>query len=192
MSTKIITLTCEHCNKEFDRRLAEYNYQMKKNPNRKIFCSINCTTSYYNKMSETGSKNIHPKLMPMYNNKFGLRYPEGMGYYVNRCAKDKRFSSFTNQHERNEFGKHIKELWDNQNGKCAITSVALYLRSSTGRCASTNPFKIASLDRIDCSKPYKIGNVQWVSYAINLARNNMESNAFESHLKEFLKEVKDN
>lgn len=45
--------------------------------------------------------------------------------------------------------------------------------------------KRASLDRIDSSKGYIKGNVEFVCYAINLAKNSFT----RDEMKEFLKEV---
>jgi hypothetical protein len=62
-----------------------------------------------------------------------------------------------------EFGishAEASELFESQDGKCAISGLDIYfgkrLREST-----------ASLDRIDSSLPYSVGNCQWVDRRIN-------------------------
>ena len=63
-----------------------------------------------------------------------------------------------------EFTVNIEYLWDlyiKQNKKCAITGD--YIDS----------FKEASLDRIDSSKGYIEGNVQWVTYRANVSKHTM-------------------
>lgn len=189
MATKMTTLTCEHCKNTFNRRTAEYTYQRRKHPNRKMFCSLVCATSFYNEASPTGNKNQSPSLMPHPGNQYGQRYPNGMGYYVTRCAKDGRFSSFKTQDDKDAFGSHIFELWEKQQHRCALTGVPLILRDSRGKCSTSNPFNVASLDRIDCSKPYEVNNVQWISYALNLARNNLDNETFVLCLEHFIYEV---
>lgn len=56
------------------------------------------------------------------------------------------------------------QLWEAQDGKCALTGVRLTTKYGC-------PFG-ASPDRIDSSKGYTPGNVQLVCKAINLAKNN--------------------
>lgn len=85
------------------------------------------------------------------------------------------------------FADKILELWNKQNGKCAITNVHLYLRKTSGKCRTKNPFKIASLDRINNAKPYTTDNVQWVSLAINHARNSLSLPDFISFYKKTFK-----
>lgn len=53
-------------------------------------------------------------------------------------------------------------LFISQNRKCAITGVDLFFDSRYDRSDGN-----ASLDRIDSTKPYKKGNVQWVHKNIN-------------------------
>jgi len=45
-----IKLNCPVCNKEFEKRLAVYNYERKINPNAKSFCSLSC--QYKNKTTK--------------------------------------------------------------------------------------------------------------------------------------------
>jgi len=70
----------------------------------------------------------------------------------------------------------IEEAWaqhEAQGGKCALTGEALVFpkncRDYTGN---------ASLDRIDSSLPYQVGNVQWVLKDINLMKRNFDQERF--------------
>ncbi len=56
---------------------------------------------------------------------------------------------------------YLSDLYDTQEGLCALTNVILRL---TRKESSETT---ASLDRIDSSKGYEIGNVQWVHKTIN-------------------------
>lgn len=75
-----------------------------------------------------------------------------------------------------DFNVSIDYLWNlflSQNGKCALTGDIL------------NDVCSASLDRIDSSAGYVIGNVQWVTAQANLSKHIMST----SELIEFCKKV---
>jgi len=64
----------------------------------------------------------------------------------------------------------LKEVWEETHGVCPYTKIKLILP-----IGSTNPnpaisYKMASVDRIDSSKGYLKGNIQYVSRNINLAK----------------------
>jgi hypothetical protein len=60
---------------------------------------------------------------------------------------------------------YISDLFEKQNRKCALTGLPLLFESRTKKSDGT-----ASLDRIDSSKGYIEGNVQWVHKDINLMK----------------------
>ena len=64
-----------------------------------------------------------------------------------------------------------QELFEKQQGKCAISGETIILDTFTGK-------KTASLDRIDSSKPYQIGNIQWIHKDINLMKNVLSQDLF--------------
>ena len=66
---------------------------------------------------------------------------------------------------------YIISLFNKQNEKCAISGVNLVLDKNLGT-------KDASLDRIDSSKGYNIGNVQWVHKTINIMKNELSEKDF--------------
>lgn len=79
-----------------------------------------------------------------------------------------------------EFEVTIDYLWDLykcQGGKCSLTGDEIQL--SNGKSQS------ASLDRIDSSRGYVVGNVQWVHKDINLMK--MDFN--QEHFIELCKRV---
>lgn len=76
-----------------------------------------------------------------------------------------------------EYNLDIKYLWDlylQQNKKCAISGVDIVF-SETYRSWQD---KTASLDRIDSSQGYIIGNVQWLHKDINLMKLDHTQNEF--------------
>lgn len=60
---------------------------------------------------------------------------------------------------------YITELWNKQNGKCYYTNVDMKLIALT-----KNPFQV-SIDRIDSSKGYIVGNIVLCCQSINYMKN---------------------
>lgn len=76
-----------------------------------------------------------------------------------------------------EFDLTIEQLWDLfllQERKCALTNAELYFAVSQ----KTETSATASLDRIDSTKPYTLGNVQWVHKEINLMKGHLSEDSF--------------
>jgi len=63
------------------------------------------------------------------------------------------------------------ELFLKQNKKCALSGVDL-------KFALKGTSNSASLDRIDSSKGYELGNVQWVHKHVNFMKRDFEQNYF--------------
>ncbi len=176
MST--IILKCTNCEKMFEREKADHQRRLAKLPQcDRFFCNLSCNAQYRNKHSEN-----HNPPPPQYKNKHRQKYPHKIAWYVARCSKDSRFGLMKNDY-RLIFANKILELWNKQEGKCSITKVSLFLRNNSGKCKTKDPFRIASLDRIDNTKSYTVDNVQWVSLAINLARGNLALNDFKKYYK---------
>jgi hypothetical protein len=81
------------------------------------------------------------------------------------------------KHRGHQFRISIQYAWDlyvAQEGHCALTGEAITLSPSrTEKGAST-----ASLDRIDSSKGYVRGNVQWVRVEINYMKHSLSMKDF--------------
>jgi hypothetical protein len=67
----------------------------------------------------------------------------------------------------------LHDLWVSQNGICPYTGLTMILPSPHGWTSKTNRASRASLDRIDNRKGYEMGNVRFVSFMANIAKNNM-------------------
>lgn len=76
--------------------------------------------------------------------------------------------------------EYIWSLFENQNRKCALTGKELRLERFYNDKMNQN----ASLDRIDSSKGYEVGNVQWVDKDINRFKNNYSQEGFLNMVKE--------
>lgn len=72
----------------------------------------------------------------------------------------------------------LKRIWEAQNGTCPLTDWKLILPIVTqhGDWENGRNSRNASLDRIDSSKGYVIGNVRYIALIANYARNNFSDN----------------
>lgn len=64
--------------------------------------------------------------------------------------------------------EYLKELWNKQNGKCAISGIEMTFEQCNGR-TPTN----VSIDQINHKDGYTIGNVQLVCMAVNQMKSDM-------------------
>lgn len=101
-------------------------------------------------------------------------YEEISGSFYNRFKLNAQYRNI-------EFSITIKYLWDlflKQNKKCALSKINL-------KFPLTVKFKDGniSLDRIDSSKGYVEGNVQWVHKDINYMKQDLDQNQFINYCK---------
>ena len=76
-----------------------------------------------------------------------------------------------------EFNTTIQYMWDlflKQHGRCAITNLPIFFKNKI------TPEQTAGLDRIDSSKGYVEGNIQWVHKTINKMKWDFEQEYFIS------------
>ncbi len=69
--------------------------------------------------------------------------------------------------------KYLSELWDKQNGLCALTGVKMTFAMFKGR-TPTN----LSVDRIDSDLKYTKDNIQLVCFAANMIKSDMSMDVF--------------
>jgi hypothetical protein len=74
--------------------------------------------------------------------------------------------------------EYAYERYLKQDKKCALSKTNIGFRDDGGQRRQT-----ASLDRIDSSKGYEIGNIQWVHKDINLMKGNLPEDTFISWCK---------
>jgi hypothetical protein len=80
-----------------------------------------------------------------------------------------------------EFSITIEFAWNlyvQQNNKCALSGIPLHMQYRSNRYKSDNIEHTASLDRIDSSKGYIEGNVQWVHKDINMMKRTYDQGYF--------------
>jgi len=159
--SKNVNLICKNCETEFNYPQKEYNRQVKKGRIDTDFaCSRSCSTSWRNTNTQynvTESRKKH--LLSICDN----RKRGNFTWYLNKARNRK--------HETNLTEEYLQELWNKQNGKCAITSYDMPMYS---RSTKNTPYT-ASLDRIDSSIGYVKDNVQFVCYSVNLAKQSFDN-----------------
>ena len=79
--------------------------------------------------------------------------------------------------------KDLYELWNKQNGKCAISGIDMTTDSYAGRI-STN----ISIDKINPLKGYTKSNIQLVCSAVNMMKGSMDMDEFLFFCKNILEQ----
>jgi hypothetical protein len=180
---KTITLTCEKCGKEYIKQLKEHN-RKQKNGNIRNFCSISCAVSmrnnsmtkkYWMEKYEKQKKSFDIKNVS--NNRGDIYSP------FKPFLNSGRASIMDHKEGMNIDLPFLKEIWEKQNGICPYTGLKMELPKNT-KNHSKKSLKKASLDRIDSSKGYIKGNVEFVCMAINLAKNNHTKEDMISFIKD--------
>ena len=158
---KFIDLKCSVCGKEYRKELKEYNRCCKRGYS--ATCGRSCGISSGNKKSPR----LTDHLIGLGGRKINTLSP--FKYYLNKTRCKSRVSKYGQPNLTLEF---LKSLWDNQNGICPYTKLKMELPESTrdSDIKANSPLK-ASLDRIDPSKGYVQGNVEFVCLAVNLAKS---------------------
>lgn len=109
------------------------------------------------------------------HNRTGYRQVSGSVYYHIKSNAKRRGIPFEITPEQ------IDELFEKQNGLCAISGVPIVLVPNYRDQSKDNT---ASLDRIDNFKGYTYDNVQWVHKIINVMRNKLTIKEFTTWCKQ--------
>jgi hypothetical protein len=162
---KQITVECAFCTKSFEKDISEVNRNKKLL--RKNYCNYECC-------GKDNYKHLQTK--------------EGLPKYAPFIKNDSRFTNFTDEfspfrvylkslhninrkhHVKDIDLNYLYQLWENQFGICPYTGIAMRHKSWKGKSDLINT---ASIDRIDSTKGYIKGNIQFVCMAINFMKNNM-------------------
>jgi hypothetical protein len=86
-----------------------------------------------------------------------------------------------------EFNITIEYIWElflKQKRKCALSGLEIGFEGTRleNKCKNTSRFT-ASLDRIDSSLGYLVGNIQWVHKHINIMKNSFDTQTFLYYCK---------
>lgn len=162
-----IKCICEFCRKEFFKTTGEYNRKVRKGS--KFYCSRTCSASAFT-----------PGRIARLTSKDNLAI---LASWAGKGKKKDQFSGIRKLHSTikgrclrsgKEFNltlSYLLELWISQEGKCSYLKTDLVLPSTDYSHDNSNPNKLASLDRIDSSKGYVEGNVQFIALTLNYSKN---------------------
>jgi len=142
-----VSVKCDHCGEEFLRRLGEHNRAVKRGYQQ--FCSKPCSNKGKDPVTNLKGKPENLKVGSQRDEYSPFRYFTAA---IRRRHKSKGHK--VSSQDKAVDLPYLKALWEDQEGKCAISGVELYLPASTteweGR--EITP-RTASLDRIDSNKP---------------------------------------
>lgn len=177
---KTVQVKCTNCLKLFERAKKQYdcdNVRKGMLP----FCGLSCKTIYRNKhIPSYVYKKTQFDIKQFSNNRLDEYSPFKQFLRISKSRSKK------NNMECDLDLVYLKELWESQNGVCSYTELKMDLPKSTSDRSFTHSLKKASLDRIDSSKGYIKGNVEFVCMFINFAKNAYN----KEDVKSFLSEVK--
>ena len=66
--------------------------------------------------------------------------------------------------------QYVKDLWHKQEEKCCYSGIKMTYK--------TNNYNLFSIDRIDSSRGYVVGNIALCCHGINLMKNDMDMEEF--------------
>ncbi|RTK96823.1 MAG: hypothetical protein EKK64_02905 [Neisseriaceae bacterium] len=163
---------CCICGKEFIRNNSEV--LRNKRLGRNVYCSRKCfSTVSIKNIPKENKKWHHLKKGSFVDNFSPFRW-----HYRNILKRSKEVSISL---------QDLKDQWELQKGLCPYTKWPLKNMSSYTNRLEKTPDR-ASLDRIDSSKGYIKGNIQFVSLISQYAKNNWNENVIFDFAKAVLKE----
>lgn len=156
------SVVCANCNTVFDKEVREIRRTVLRGG--KHFCSLRCSGFY------TARRRLGKSV--------------GFGAYVCmiRQRAKKRGLAFDLD------AAYLADMFDKQSGRCAVSGLKLTLNQYRGGYPIHGKYPTqASLDRIDNTRGYVVGNVQFVCLAVNYMRNTFSI----SQLNDFIAQLRD-
>lgn len=170
---KHVKLKCAHSGEFFWRDKSEYTRRIKANPNHKFYKSVKDAALGAGEKHYSHLKPYMGFASDNFKNSSGNRKDKysPFKYFIKQAklrAKSKvKFQSF------NITLEYLKDLWESQGGKCAISRVEMELPTTLAENRDS-PF-CASLDRINSEVGYMQGNVQFVTQFCNLGKRDFKT-----------------
>lgn len=159
---KQTTFNCVYCGVETTKPTSEFNRNLK--IGRKNYCSLSCSAKANNatrSYEQSYSQENLDHLKTICTNKRDEFTP--FRYTFRNAQKRLKEFDITLQ--------DLKDVWELQHGICPYSKISLILPENSG--PKLHPNTRASLDRIDSSKGYVKGNIQFVSTTINYMKSEM-------------------
>lgn len=148
----MIELRCENCKKLFFRKSYAVEKSLKRNQHY-FYCSRECQHKNWKG---------NPELQKYSGNRLDELSP--YKWYIRVSKYRDKIIDLTPE--------YLKGLFESQSGKCVYTRVPLQLWDYRIK-GGNNKIYTASLDRIDSTKDYVKGNVQFISMAANFFKHTM-------------------
>lgn len=159
-----VKVKCKYCGNEIEKIKAEYERRIKKKAVG-FFCNLKCSGSFFNAKHLEKYQGDASYFKGYHNNRLDQYSP--FKYHANKARSRSKLKGY----ETDLTTEYLKEVWDKQNGICPYTNIKMEIsRTSQDEDIKKTPTK-ASLDRIDPNKGYIVGNVEFVCYCINVAKN---------------------
>lgn len=157
----IVDVTCSWCGGKFQKLLKVYTQAIRLSKSGNLYCSKECVAD---------ASKISP-----------------FKYYITsiRCMRNGRMTARAIMKLRDvdlsvDF---LEQLFENQNGRCALTEIGMIPPDSTQGWKCSN-LRNASLDRIHSDKPYVQSNVQFVCMGINKLKGTFSDEDVSTFLEE--------
>lgn len=179
-----IELNCCVCGKSFFRLAKEHRRNVKRG--RKVYCTISCSIKDRPKIRSNWNNPelIEKHLKPNWGKSHADEFSP-FRYFVNKARSKGRKTHYG---ETDLTVEYLKGLWDSQKGICPYTGLTMELPTTTrGKHIKAKSPKHSSLDRIDSSKGYMEGNVEFVCLGVNYAKNSFR----KEMMLDFFSQIRD-
>lgn len=174
---KITIVECTTCLKPVSKPAKEVKRRLKEG-HVKFYCSHTCSAKGNPSLMKGNIGHI-PK-----EKRFRSKVGEysSFRYYINKAKSRAALYGPSNLTP-----EYLKTVWESQNGICPYTGYLMKLPRSTQAFDIRGSPLGASLDRIDPSRGYVIGNVEFVCLSANLAKNSFS----KEKMLEFFQPLRD-
>lgn len=151
-----VTLICPNCDHPFLRDAKYHTRNIK--ADRVDLCSRKCVVEFRNR------RHFGPTI--------------GFGFYANLCRKRAAKKGL----EMTLTAESLRALFHSQQGLCALSNLPMTLNATAKKLPDKSPY-YASVDRIDNSKGYVDGNVQFVCLGVNYMRNTFDTETTKAFIE---------
>lgn len=163
---KTTEINCANCGKKVNKPAAEIKRQ-RKNGKKFFYCDLKCA----GKSNCSHLKKYHTEESILRIQKYNKQKDElsQFRYHLNNAKR--RAKKYNREFDLDL--EYLKNIWEKQVGKCAVTKLQMvqkFIHTKKNR-TEKSPYQ-ASLDRIDNNKGYIKGNIRYVCFMFNIARNN--------------------
>lgn len=154
---KTLTIVCDNCGTEFQRRASEVARSQRLG--RRNYCSLKC--SRLQNIPPYQTDELSPFRWHLHQIRKHSKKRKGERGVVEVTLED------------------LKDQWELQKGRCPYTG--WYLTQMTN-CGKKNRIDLAahrsSVDRIDSNKGYSKDNIEFVAYSVQMAKHQNSKNTF--------------